>query len=53
MTASHIAVSATPQDGDKDTLSVDIALPATVNVDDVRAKFSKKRKKLTVRAPTV
>lgn len=49
MTASSIVISATAQGGVE--ASVEIALPATVNIDGVRAKFSKKRKKLTVRSP--
>ncbi len=52
MTASSITVSATTQGG-ADALSAIIALPVTVDVDGVRAKFSKKRKKLIVRAPVV
>ena len=50
MTESSITVSATPQGGAR-ALSINVVLPVKVDVDGVRAKFSKKRKKLTVRAP--
>ena len=49
MTPSEIIISAQPSDGD--VLALRLPLPAAVDVDGVRAKFSKKKRTLTVRAP--
>ena len=49
MTPVEISVSATPQDGG-DVISIKLELPERVDVGGVRAKFSKKKQALTIKA---